>query len=178
MNVQVEVTWKTLRTIKHSIMVHAHASEKYIHSALMYTTGHIYHVLPIKNLVNQDGEPTTSHKLETSTKPSVSNIRVLLCPCVVRKATAHFDTKELNMHHQTQKMFLGIFIGIQQFEKGYLIYVPSTRKIVYSHDVVFDETFSSTLSYTSRSYSGALAMQPSVLYIPYATSYHEKLMIL
>ena len=56
----------------------------------------------------------------------------------------------------------------------YLVYVPITQKIVSSHDVVFDETFSSALEYTLGPYSEALAMRPEVWYIPYATSSHEK----
>ena len=42
------------------------------------------------------------------------------------------------------------------------------------HDSVFDETFSSALSYTSHMYSKVLAMQTELSYILYATSYHEK----
>ena len=71
----------------------------------MYTTDHIFPVLPIKDLINKDGNPTTPHKLATGTKPSVSHLRVLFCPCVVRKATAHIETKTLNMRHQSQKGF-------------------------------------------------------------------------
>ena len=52
MNGQVEVTWRTLRTIAHSLMVHARVPENYIHFALMYTTYHIFPVLPIKDLIN------------------------------------------------------------------------------------------------------------------------------
>ena len=63
MNGQVEVTWKKFRTIVHSMMVNARVSGKYIHFSLMYTTDYIFPVLPIKHLVNQDGEPTTPHKL-------------------------------------------------------------------------------------------------------------------
>ena len=37
MNGQVEVTWGTLRTVAHSLMVHAIVPEVYIHFALMYT---------------------------------------------------------------------------------------------------------------------------------------------
>ena len=59
MNGQVEVTWRTLRTIAHSLMVHARVPENYMHVALMYTTDHIFPVLPIKNLINEDGDPTT-----------------------------------------------------------------------------------------------------------------------
>ena len=45
------------------------------------------------------------------------------------------------------------------------MYVPSTRKVISSYDVVFDESFSSALSYTSRPYAEAMAMRPTVTYI-------------
>ena len=99
MSGQVDVTWRTLRTVAHSLMVHARAPGVYIHFALMYTTDHICPVLPIKDLINEDGDPTTPHKLATGPKPSVSRLRVLFCPCVVSKATAHVETKTLNMRH-------------------------------------------------------------------------------
>ena len=126
----------------------------------MYTTDHIFPVLPIKDLINKDGNPTTLYKLTTGTKPSVSHFRVLFCPCVVRKATAHVETKTLNMHHQAQKSFRGIFVGIPQHQKGYLVYVLSTRKVISSYDVLFDESFVRALSYTSPLYAEAMAMRP------------------
>ena len=137
MNGQVEVTWRTLRTIAHTIMVHARVPEIYVLFALMYTTDHIFPVLPIKDIINKDGDPTTPHKLETGKKPPVSYLRVLFCPCVVRKATAHVDTKTLNMRHQAKKRFCGIFVGIPQYQKGYLVYIPFTSKIISSYDVIF-----------------------------------------
>ena len=85
MNGQVKVTWITLRTVAHSPMVHARVPEVYVHFALMYTTDHIFLFLPIKDLINEDGDPTTPHKLATGTKPSVSHLRVLFFQCVVRK---------------------------------------------------------------------------------------------
>ena len=54
------------------------------------------------------------------------------------------------------------------------MYVPSTRKVTSSYDVVFDESFSSALSYMSGPYSEAMAMRPEVTYTPYATSSREK----
>ena len=121
MNGKVEVTWRILRAIAHWIMVHTWISDEHIHFPLMYTTHHIFPVLPIKHLVNQDGEPTTRHKMETGTKTSASNIRILFCPCVVQKATAQVDGKESSMCHQSQKEFWGIFSRITQHQKGYLI---------------------------------------------------------
>ena len=84
-------------------------------------------------------------KLATGTKPLVSHLCVLFCPCVVRKATAQIDKKELNMRHHAKKGFHGIFVGIPQHQKGHLVYVTSTRKIISSYDVVFDESFFSAL---------------------------------
>ena len=75
----------------------------FVHFKLMYTTYHIFLVLPIKDLINEDGDPTTPHKLAIGTKPSVSHLGVLFCSCVVRKATTHVETKTLNMRHQVQK---------------------------------------------------------------------------
>ena len=102
-NGQVEVTWRTLRTVAHSLMVHARVPEAYVHFTLMYAKDHIFLVIPIKALINKDGDPKTPHKLATGTKPLVSHLRVLFCPCVVRKATAHVETKTLNMRHRVQK---------------------------------------------------------------------------
>ena len=93
---------------------------------------------------------------------------------LIGKSTAHVETKTLNMRHQSQKGFRDIFVGIPQHQKGYLVYVHSTRKVISSYDVVFDESFSSALSYTSRPYAEAMAMRPAVTYTPYATSSKEQ----
>ena len=77
---QVEVTRRTFRTVANSLMVHARFLEAYVHFELMYTTDHIFTVLPIKDLINEDGNPTTPNKLVIGTKPSVSHLCVLVCP--------------------------------------------------------------------------------------------------
>ena len=78
------------------------------------------------------------------------------------------------MRHKAKKGFCGIFVGFPEHQKGYLVYVPSTRKIISSYDVVFDESFSSALVYTSQPYSEAMVMHPAVMYTPYATSSKEQ----
>ena len=50
------------------------------------------------------------------------------------------------------------------------MYVPSTRKVILSYDVMFDEIVSSALSYKTRPYAEAMEMRPTVTYTPYATS--------
>ena len=83
----------------------------------MYTTDHIFLVLTIKALENENGHPKTLNKIATGTKPSVSHLHVLFSPCVVRKATAHVETKVLSMRHQAQNGFRGIFVGIPEHQK-------------------------------------------------------------
>ena len=102
-------------------MVHARVLEAYIYFALIYMTYHIFPVLPIKDMINEDSDKTTQSKLAMGTKPSVSHLRVLCCPCVARKATAHYGTKTLNMRHQVQKVFHSICFGIPHHQKGYLV---------------------------------------------------------
>ena len=67
--------------------------------------------------MNQESAPTTPHKLGTGTNPSVSNLRVLFCPCVVQKETALIDTKAPKIHHKPKKGSCGIFVGIPQHQK-------------------------------------------------------------
>ena len=80
MNGKVKVTWITLRTIAHSLMVHGKVLEAYIHFSLMYTTDNIFLVLTIKDLINEDGEPTTPFKLVISKRLSVSHLCMLFYP--------------------------------------------------------------------------------------------------
>ena len=80
-------------------------------------------------------------KIATGIKPSVSYLRVLFFPCVVRKSTAQVDKKALNMRHQAQNCFRGILVGIPQHRKGYIVYVPITKKMISSYDVFFMKVF-------------------------------------
>ena len=114
------MTWRTLHKISHSLMVHAKVFEAYICFALMYTTDHIFPVLLIKYLINKDGDPTTPYKLTIVTKLSVSHLRVLFCLWVVRKATAQFGTKALNMCHQSQKFFTLSSLEFHSIKKAIL----------------------------------------------------------
>ena len=112
--------------------------------------------------------------LATGTKASVLHLYVLLCPCFLQKATAQVDKKALNMRHQAKKGFCGIFVGIPQHQNGSLVYVPGTRKIIYSYDVVLDEFFTSMLVYMSQPYEEAIAIRLAVSYTSYAASSREK----
>ena len=57
---------------------------------------------------------------------------------------------------QSQNGFWGIFVGIPRHQKGCLIYVHITGKIISSHDIIFDGNYSNALAYTPRPYSETL----------------------
>ena len=54
------------------------------------------------------------------------------------------------------------------------MYVPSSRRIISSYNVVFDEKNSSALAYTSQPYSEAMTMCPAVTYAPCSMSSREQ----
>ena len=93
-------------------MLHTRTLEVYIHFTLMYTIDHISPVLPFKDLINKDSVQATPYKLATGMKTLILNLCVLFFLCVVKKATAHVETKLLNMHCQAQKFFCGTFVGV------------------------------------------------------------------
>ena len=68
MNGHVKVTWRTFRTIAHYLMAHTKVLEVYIHFTLIYTTDHIFMILPIQDMINEDGDPTTPYKHAIGTK--------------------------------------------------------------------------------------------------------------
>ena len=68
-NKQVKVTWRTLCTIAHSLMVHAQVLEDYIHITFMYLEDNIFLVILIKDFINIDSNQTIPFKLTTVIKP-------------------------------------------------------------------------------------------------------------
>ena len=85
-------------------------------------------------------------------KPPVRHLRTLFCPVIVKKHTAMKDKKMVNMRHQAQKGYRGIFVGMPENQEGYLCYVLSICNMVTSYDMLFDKTFLSALAYSEKPY--------------------------
>ena len=117
----------------------------------MYTADNIFPVITTIDLINEDSDPTTPFKLATGMRPSVLHLRVLFCPYVVQKATAHVGTKGLTMSLNAKRFLWYLRLNITS-PKMECFYVPHKHKIISLYDVVFDETFSSALAYTSQLY--------------------------
>ena len=147
-------------------MVHAQVLEAYIHFTLMYTADHIFPLLPNKDLINEDGQLTMKFKFVTGRKPSISLFFFWFVCCTKIYCTCWY--KGVKYASPIAKVICGIFFGIIQHQKGYLVYVPHIWKIISLYNVVFDESFSRALEYTSLPYTESMAVRTDVSYIMYA----------
>ena len=77
-------------------------------------------------------EDKTPHKVWTGKKPSLSHLRVFGCDAYVHVP----KEKRTKLDNKSERC---IFIGYKDGLKGYKLWNPETRKVVYSRDVVFRE---------------------------------------
>ena len=77
-------------------------------------------------------EDKTPHEVWTGKKPSLSHLRVFGCDAYVHVP----NQKRTKLDNKSETC---IFIGYKDSLKGYKLWNPETRKVVYSRDVVFRE---------------------------------------
>ena len=75
-------------------------------------------------------EDTTPHEVWIGKKPSLSHLRVFGCDAYVHVP----KEKRTKLDNKYERC---IFIGYKDGLKGYKLWNPETRKVVYSRDVVF-----------------------------------------
>ena len=151
-------------------MVHAQFLEAYTHFTLMYMAYHIFPVLPIKDLINEDGGLTMPFKLATDMKPSISKriVHVLYIKLL------HMLGKRRQTCVTNPKIVFGVsFLGFRSIRKG-IFFMNHTNIISYLCMIFFNESFSIFLAYKSQPYAEAMDVQPAVSNIPYATCSKEK----
>ena len=164
MNSLLGRTWRSISHIKNTLIVHARVDETCTHFALKAAT-EIFSVIPIKT-IRKNGQLTTSHELFTGKKPKIDRFRVMFCPCVIKKYTStapNHEGKYITVDvakRFAQKGIRGMYIGFDDFTPGYLVFIPKTRQIVCSIDIVFDETFITSLAYKYTAYREALLTRP------------------
>ncbi|MGH7954940.1 MAG: hypothetical protein ACREOZ_03175 [Gloeomargaritales cyanobacterium] len=123
--------WQTISHMARKMLVYARLSNDFIYHALQYAS-EIHNALPMKNLFNPEGQPTSPDFVFTCKKPKLSHFRNFDCP-IARK---------INKPREKQQDRRGIFIGLSK-QSGWLIYVPQggCRESHVSKDVTFDESF-------------------------------------
>ena len=110
----------------------------------------VFTVLPVRDL-HSAGRPTTPHELWFGNKPDLSKFRVLFCPAVYK----------IYQNNTFQREARCIHIGFADHQAGYKLYVPSTRQIITSLDVVFDESFAKAVALNHRAFHNALSLRPA-----------------
>ena len=77
-------------------------------------------------------DENTPHEVWNGKKPSLEHLRVFGCDAYV-----HVPKENMSKLDKKAKQF--IFIGYKDGLKGYKIWNPETKKVVYSRDVLFRE---------------------------------------
>ena len=67
---------------------------------------------------------------------------------------------QLSHQSNPERGIRGVHVGLPCNSAGWLVYIPSTSHVLVSSDVVFDEDFLSTVSYTQSRVPGGLLHQP------------------
>jgi hypothetical protein len=155
MNSVVERQWQNMSQIMRAILVHARLSNHFYHFAGKYAKD-ILNVLPTKNLLDHNNNPTTPHFKAFRTKPKIGNFRVFGCPASFKRYNA------TSRRTQTQQASRAIFIGFPSNQAGWLFYTEQligTSHIHVSHDATFDENFDSALVFDTHPFQGSLAQR-------------------
>ena len=79
----VERHWGTIAKLANTLLLHARLNRKFFYYAVKYAQ-YIHDIIPVRDLTDQHGLPTTPHYLLTKQKPSVQRFRVFGCPAIFK----------------------------------------------------------------------------------------------
>ena len=160
----VERHWGTICKLANTMMIHARLNRKFFYYAVLYAQ-FIHDVIPIKDLKDASGLPTTPYFLGTNTKPNVRHFRVFGCPAIFKKYDFSSQGKRATDKYSQQGV-RGIFVGFPTDSAGWLFYVPDANRTYISMDAVFDENFTSPLHLPTLPYQGAVKLRSLKMQTP------------
>ena len=153
----VERHWGTIVKLANALLLHARLNRKFFYYAAKYAQ-YIHDIIPVKNLLDAEGNPTTPYFLATGRKPAVKHFRVFGCPAVFKRYEVSDNGKRVKNKY-TQQGMRGIFVGLPDDSAGWLFYVPSARRSYISLDAIFDESFTSPIALPDLPYQGAIRLR-------------------
>ena len=156
-NAFAESAYKTVNRMSRSMLVQARLPLTFIHLALDYSCA-ILRVLPAKGLKIDQSTVVTTYELLYGRKPSIRRFKVFGCPVIFKRYQPIYDGDSSTKFTQLQQGSRGIFVGFPRNQAGWLIYVPQkigNKHLVVSMDVVFDQSFLSSITGTSIPFSQA-----------------------
>jgi hypothetical protein len=112
----------------------------FIHHAHAYAV-HIVNVCPAKNIIDQNGNPTTPYQHSFQCKPRIANFQVFGCPSFFKRYEPTFRNNLITYKQQLQRASRGIFLGFPDNSAGWLMYSPDQpQHLVITRKAHFNET--------------------------------------
>ena len=159
MNGICEAKWREVHNTANILLNTARLGGAFFHHAHAYAI-HIVNSCPVKNVTDQNGNPTTPYQYSYGRKPSLANFRIFGCPVYFKRYEPTFCNKLITYKQQLQRASRGIFIGFPENSAGWLVYSPEhPQRIVITRDAYFDEDFSSALAFDSKPFAGAIPIR-------------------
>jgi transposase InsO family protein len=123
MNGICEAKWREVHNTANILLNNARLGGAFFHHAHAYAV-QILNVCPAKNVIDQDGNPTTPYQYSFQRKPSIANFRVFGCPTFFKRYEPTFRNKLITYKQQLQQASRGIFLGFPDNSAGWLVYSP------------------------------------------------------
>jgi hypothetical protein len=92
MNSTCKAKWREVHTTANILQNNARLSGAFFHHAHAYAV-HIINVCPAKNVIDQDGNPTTPYQYSFQHKPCIANFQVIGWPSFFKRFEPTFRNK-------------------------------------------------------------------------------------
>ena len=160
MNGILVAKWRKVHNTANILLNTARLGGAYFHHAHAYAIFHIINSCSAKNVTDQNGNPSTPFQYSYGRKPSLANFRVFGCPVYFKRYEPTFRNKLITYKQQLQRASRGIFIGFPENSGGWVVYSPDhPQRIIITRDAYFDEDFSSTPAFDSKTFAGAIPIR-------------------
>jgi hypothetical protein len=106
MNGVCKATWREVHNTANILLNNARLGSAFFHHADAYAV-HIINVCLAKNVIDQDGKPTTPYQHSFQCKPSIANFRVFGCPSFFKRFEPTFPNKLITYKQQLQRACCG-----------------------------------------------------------------------
>jgi hypothetical protein len=109
MNGISKAKWCEVHNTTNILLNNARLDGTFFHHAHAYAV-HIINVCPGKNIIDQDGNPTTPFQHSFQRKPSIANFQVFGCPSFFKLYEPTFRNKLITYKQQLQRASRGILL--------------------------------------------------------------------
>ena len=159
MNGLTERHYGIISSMARKMLLHACLSKSFTYFALRYATV-IHNILPVKDVIDNEGNITTPFFLFQGKKPKIKHLKIFGCPAI-RKRYSSINSKGKTvplLKWDLQRGVRCIFIGLPENSAGWLFYNPSNPRYptTISSDAAFDEQFQSPLLLENYPFDGGL----------------------